>query len=140
MSRFSDRFGDLVGESWDFLSGFEREPDAPLNMMDLVLGRGSITSMFFGRHVEMPNWDGPVPSLPAPPAEPVQTGPASSSARTVGSPKLQRTSSRVHPTEEDALKRTAALRTWASIVETFKGATSAFVELRGSVTPESMEP
>ena len=131
-------FDGLLGESWDVLRR-EPAPTRGSSLMDIVLDRGSmsLSSLTFGRFVDLPIWDGPVPADPPPDEAPSA---AASQPAALISPKLKMASARVHPAEEEALHRTAAVRSWMAIVEALKGSTNAFIELRGAVDEEAMLP
>ena len=130
----------LLDESWSFLRSAPESSEGA-SFMDMVLDRGSLSfsSMVFGHFVELPTWDGPVPAIPPPLEEAASAAPRAPAFSAV-SPKLKLTSSRAHPAEEDALLREAAARSWVSILDALKGATSAFIELRGKVDTESIVP
>ena len=114
-------------------------PGRALSLMDIALGGGPAHLLTFGRFAMLPTWDAAVPAEPAPRTPPAVAAPADI-ASAPPPPKLQYASTRVHPAQEEANSRHAALATWTDIVSAFKGAPTAFIELRGDVNPTSLEP
>ena len=111
-----------------------------MTLMDVALGGGSIADMCFGRFVQTPTWDAPVPEcLPRIEPEP-EAAAASSDRPAIAKPKLQYSSMRAHPAEEEANSRASALKSWVDIVSALKGSSTAFVEMKGQVDADLLEP
>ena len=140
-------FEALLGASWNLLGSERRPPTRPMSIFDIAMNERPISEVAFGRFVALPNCDAPVPIEPPPPAAPVPP-PLSLSTRSgtgpllalAPKPKLQYTSMRAHPSAEEANSRLAALKTWVDIVSALKGASNAFLQMRGEVTTEALEP
>ena len=93
----------------------DRPPKRSMSLCDIALGigDGNIMPMPFSDSVALPHWDIPVPlepvPAPPPPAEDLEVP-------EVAGPRLKGKSSRPPPAAEDALNRSAVLRTWMHIV------------------------
>ena len=83
-----------------------------MSLMDVALGGASIADLAFGRFVQMPSWDEPVPADVEPVIVEEDTTTAVAVLVSVVQPKLQYASMRVHPTEEEANSRRSAIHSW----------------------------
>ena len=93
----------------------QSKPSMSLCDIALGIGDGNIMPMPFGELEALPHWDIPVPPEP----EPVHTPQcaADGSGAEVPLPRIKGKSSRLAPSAEEALNRSAVLGTWIHITE-----------------------
>ena len=52
----------LLGQSWQLLQPNRPTVRRAMSLMDIALGRSSIADLAFGRFVQLPTWEEPVPA------------------------------------------------------------------------------
>ena len=133
----SSQFDDLLGECWRHLAR-SSAPRGGGTIVELALSRDPIDILGLGDYFELPTWNLPVPIIPEPEPE-IPVSAVAVQVRVV-SPKLQLTCARAHPSEEDAVNRSAALAAWVHLLSILKGSTSVFVTLRGYLSDDAIAP
>ena len=116
-----------------------KAPKRARSLCDIALGIGDghVMPMPFEDETAMPPWDIAVPPEPTPVPK-VQVGP-DRVVEVSGAPRLKGRSSRLPPSAEDALNRTAVLRAWISIMEQMGNKFRIFDD-EEDWTEEALEP
>ena len=92
------QFDFLLDQSWRFLQTSRPASRQGTSLMDIALGRTSIADLAFGRFVQLPSWDEPVPADVERLVIEEVTAEVAATTVAVAQPKLQYASMRVHPT------------------------------------------